>query len=92
MIPSTHVPPLSQESTPQSLILLLHVKPLNPVPVQLHVYVLTPSIHWPLFKHGPNAQSSILLLHVGPLYPGAQEQVNAKFVLIFVIKNKKSNK
>ena len=75
MIPSTHVPPLSQESTPQSLILLLHVEPSKPVPVQLHVYIFTPSIQIPPFSHAPEKQSSILLSHVGPLNPGLQLHV-----------------
>jgi len=78
-----HVPPLSHDSISQSLILLLHAVPSKPVPVQLQVNEFIPSVHWPSFLHGFGEQSSILLLHAGPSYPGAQEQVNTKFMLIF---------
>jgi len=43
------VPSFKQESILQSLILLLHVKPSKPVPVQLHVYELIPSVQLPPF-------------------------------------------
>jgi len=36
LTPSIQVPPFSQESPVQSLILLLHVVPSNPVSVQSH--------------------------------------------------------
>lgn len=58
-------------------MLLLHVVPSKPVPVQLQVNVFIPSEQTPSFLQGFGAQSSILLLHVGPSKPGAQEHENA---------------
>jgi len=47
LIPSIQVPPFLQGFGEQSLILLLHVKPSKPVPVQLQVYELIPSMQVP---------------------------------------------
>jgi len=71
------VAPLKHGFGEQSLILLLHVVPSKPVPVQLQVNEFTPSIQLPPFLHGFGEQSSILLSQFVPSYPGAQEHVNA---------------
>ena len=49
LIPSMQVPLFKQESKVQSLMLLLHVAPLKPVPGQSQLNELTPSVQLPLF-------------------------------------------
>jgi len=77
LIPSVQVPPFKHGFGEQSSILVWHFAPLNPVPVQLHVYVLIPSIHWPPFLHGFGKQSLILLSQFVPLNPETHWQVYA---------------
>lgn len=65
-VPSSHVPPFSHGTLPQSSWLISQFVPRNPVG---HVQLYPPNVCWhaPLFKHGEGVQKSTVVLQVGPV-------------------------